>query len=364
MSYVIEGILLFIVGVQLNAYERLPELSWQEVLKKINQTELRVSKGSEKVYGYAKGIPLLYIDMCSAFVAEHPFTQKSLAFTAVHCMSSPEHFSETARNSASFFGLENYLDPNHFSMDSKNMDISYSIASDIYASEIPNVDDFEKSHVFKVADDLPERAEIVYIEGYNMTLIPYVTAWTTSTKIACYYMGKQIDYYKIGLLKKYPRYTITDYLYCPKEPDDLRGMSGGPVVNEAGEVIGMSIRALGASNFSNVDYTIVTFAAITKKEYAYSEYPEDFVPRKNGRRNYFNVTALSSQKEGSKLKIFAGNLYEVRAKFNEDLLDGVTSIVTKKGGLIDRFHHFDRGRVVRSKVIGSDVVYLNYIGDE
>ncbi|MAF91203.1 MAG: hypothetical protein VX583_05090 [Bdellovibrionota bacterium] len=355
----------------LDLHLKMPEyLNWQEVLSKIDPEKLGREPGSGKVFSITSGIPFILPMSCTSFPLIHPFTKQLMMATATHCVfgSEPEKYSDYATSGNSIMGVQNYL--------AKGINISgayhkeYSYITDTILTAIPEekAEDFGKDNAFEMADRLPQRGDIVYMEGYKGYNIPLVGGLTWGTRVSCVYMGKFYDIHSKPVFNKagsvIMRYDINDYLYCP-EGLGGGGMSGGPITNSEGKVIGINTRRLtGLDSAINVDYDVFAFSSLTKADYEFED-REKLLPIRDGLYKYRNVNNIyqSSLPYKGKMCISGSTIKDLSVNFKNGYMDGPMRS-RFEGQFLSSTTYFDMGIPYRFAVSGSPKTEADFINDE
>lgn len=349
---------------------KMPDfISWKDILKKIDPDKLGREPGSGKVFSITSGIPLLMPMSCTSFPVLQPYTGQLMMATAAHCIfgSDPEKYSDYATSGNSIMGVQNYL--------AKGINISgdyhkeYSFISDTILTAIPEdeAENFGKDNAFEMAEKLPERGDIIYMEGYKGYSIPLVGGLTWGTRVSCVYMGKFYDFHSKPVFKKAKsvesRFNINEYAYCPKGLAGP-GMSGGPTTDSEGKVIGINSSHLLLDNAANMDYDVYVFSSLTKSDYE----PEDqknLLPIRDGYYKFANVSSLSQDFKlyKGKMCMIGGSIRLLSANFKNGYLDG--QMVSKfQNTVFNAYTYFDMGIAYRIKATGPLKTEADFMRDD
>lgn len=352
--------LVFLLGASVQA-SKPKEISWRDMKAKIQDHKLGEEEFSGKVYSYA-GFRGLMEAYCSGFIIQNPLTQKYQTMTAAHCMGDPDNFNDIARASSAVMTVQN-IAADSVPVGTKN-NYQYSLVQDTFSNEIPIDYKINKEHVIPLADRMPAKGEKIYFEGYRylgVLGLKMATIGNTARNLSCMYMGRSLYEMGVNFTKKgyESRFTMGHYAYCPKGLLK-EGMSGGAVLNNKKEAIGVVSFLIAASGVANMEYDIVFFPDITKE--AYEQSPQgSLVPMISGFKTYYNVTDFNLSADGNgklkkdsgKYRVSADNFYEVRGQIENNLLTGLVTI-SASYGLPVRFDWFDKGAICRTTYFGFD----------
>ncbi len=234
------------------------------------------------VYMINLGIPLLFPSNCSAFTINHPNRDKPVAVTAHHCTtrlgSKPETFKTALSANGSLMGFSDSIITSPYAM-GVTTDKEAIKTLDTYMAVVEEEVD-EDVKVYEIASKLPEIGETLYAVGFPSRTIPLTASASIKQTHKCVYRGPTLmrsDYNEDKL-------TITNLINCDTIFSN-GGMSGGAILNENSEVVGVLNAEISSGRLRNSDENRLYFTEITKKAFEINR-DSNLIPAHTGRLSF------------------------------------------------------------------------------
>lgn len=222
--------------------------------------EYSPAEDGEKVpaLSFITGVPMLAYGSCSGAPVTAPGWPEPLFLTARHCFSASSVSNPMARGAYAggrVFGIGN---PGDKALDFYPARGQADLVQDFVLAPIKG-QVHPKARVYKLAASMPPPGSPVKIWGYPKMGSDLVLAWAPLNSMECTYLGPFLG---VGTGDAGRPFTILHAAKCPYK-FFIKGMSGGPVVDAAGDVIGTLSMGTMSYRFK-VDGVVELFPEVTQ----------------------------------------------------------------------------------------------------
>lgn len=291
---------------------------------------------------FVSGIPSVAYSNCSgaAFKSEN-LGNKIHFITATHCVGKIARTIKStgfATQSMTIMGVTNPLLPGiRFSYpDSNTLNVH-----DQFIAPSVKMDSAVKT--YKLAADVPGIGANIKMAGYPSKGIPFVASYSAKTEFSCSYMGPVLLAVAHNGVKN--KVTVLELAKCPKR-FFLGGLSGGPVTNAAGELIGTVSQILNPMGEQDVNVTHLIFSRLTESDLAarraLGSKQQPLMPEFSGQLQFHTINYFLPKKVVVSDTTYTE--YEIphtmmTLNLKNDVLDGVQTEYNPDGSLMrqDRF---------------------------
>jgi len=290
---------------------------------------------------FISGLPVLAYSLCSGSPVRSRQWEKPMFLSARHCFPKSIPEGEAVRGAYASGSVMGLPDPGARALEFKPGLGQFDLIQDFALVPVSG-DVSPKARIYDLAQRMPQPGDMITIWGYPGVGVPLIGGAAPLTKMECSYLGPIMN----GSSAKGRPFTMLHAALCPSRTF-IQGMSGGPILNSSGELIGaLSMSTLPrqleggevAVIFPEVTEARVNWAADPARRDYLRPLADGVFPQRD--MHIFKREPLAQDGGSSSLETFqqpVDTLKLYRAHYDVPLLgqlvDGVLRAYTKDGTL-------------------------------
>lgn len=291
---------------------------------------------------FTTGLPLLAYSTCSGSPVVSSLWEGPMFLSAKHCLPSRAAGGEAVRGAYASGSVMGVVNPAARALEFYTGRAQYEGIQDFALAPVKG-EVSKAARVYRLARAMPRPGEKLTVWGYPTVGIPGLAGAAPLAGMSCAYLGHFLG---IAPHAKNEPFTLIHAARCPRKVF-IQGMSGGPVLDSAGDVIGTLSMCTAPPKF-DVEGSVLLFPEVTEARLnpAFSPENRDFLlPLPDGVKLYspiyfFAYAPTAAEDAGPGAGELSGRpLVMIRGNFEVPLkhqaVDGVMRAYTDSGEKID-----------------------------